>query len=134
MSAFRATTVPDELLDLVTTDCVGHVASINPDGSISSHILWIDWDGEHLLMSTPADSVKLRNWRHDPHVGISVTDKVNPWRYLQISGHVTEMRPDVDLAVIDRLSLRYTGRAYDDREGAREVIVVTPDRIRAALG
>ena len=134
MPAFRTTTVPDELLDLVTTNRVAHVASINPDGSISSHILWIDWDGEHVLMSTPADAVKLRNWRRDPHVGISVTDKANPWRYLQISGHVSEMHPDVNLEVIDRLSRRYLGREYEDRVGAREVVVVTPDRIRAALG
>ncbi|MFI5255375.1 MAG: TIGR03618 family F420-dependent PPOX class oxidoreductase [Candidatus Limnocylindrales bacterium] len=133
MSA-RATTVPDELLDLVTTDCVAHVASINPDGSISSHILWVDWDGEHLLMSTPVGSVKVRNWRHDPQVGISVADKRNPWRSLQMSGRVSEIRPDEDLALIDRLSQRYEGRPYADREGAREVIVVSLDRVRAALG
>ena len=134
MSAFRATTVPDELLDLVTTNCVAHVASINPDGAISSHILWIDWDGEHLLMSTPVGSVKVRNLRLDPHVGISVVDKINPWRYVQVTGHVAEIRPDVDLAVIDRLAQRYVGHAYGDREGSREVIVVSPDRVRASLG
>jgi PPOX class probable F420-dependent enzyme len=134
MSAFRATTVPDELVDLVTTNCVAHVASINPDGSISSHILWIDWDGEHLLISTPVGSVKVRNWRLDPHVGVSVVDRTNPWRYVQVSGHVAEIRPDVDLAVIDRLSHRYVGHEYEDREERREVVVISPDRVRAALG
>jgi PPOX class probable F420-dependent enzyme len=134
MSPVRTTTVPDELLDLVTTDYFAHVASINPDGSISSHILWVDWDGEHLLMSTPVGSVKCRNWRLDPHVGISVQDRVNPYRYVQVSGHVVDIRPDVDLAVIDRLSKRYVGHGYEDREGEREVVVVSPDRVRASLG
>jgi PPOX class probable F420-dependent enzyme len=134
MSPFRATTVPDELLDLVTTDRVAHVASVNPDGSISSHILWVDWDGEHLLISTPVGSVKVRNWRRDPHVGVSIVDARNPYRYVQISGHVSAIRPDVDLAVIDRLSQRYNGGAYGDRDEPREVVVITPDRVRASLG
>jgi len=134
MSPVRATTVPDELVDLVTTNCFAHVASVNPDGSISSHILWVDWDGEHLLMSTPIGSVKCRNWRLDPHVGISVMDRANPYRYVQVTGHVEEIRPDVDLAVIDRLSHRYVGHEYEDREEAREVVVITPDRVRASLG
>jgi PPOX class probable F420-dependent enzyme len=134
MSPVRTTTVPDELLDLVTSNYFAHVASINPDGSISSHILWVDWDGEHLLMSTPVGSVKCRNWRLDPHVGISVQDRAKPYRYVQISGHVEEIRPDTDLAVIDRLSHRYVGHEYEDREEAREVVVVRPDRVRASLG
>jgi PPOX class probable F420-dependent enzyme len=134
MPPVRTTTVPDELLDLVTSNYFAHVASINPDGSISSHILWVDWDGEHLLMSTPVGSVKCRNWRLDPHVGISVQDRANPYRYVQVSGHVVDIRPDVDLAVIDRLSQRYVGHAYEDRDGEREVIVVSPDRVRASLG
>jgi PPOX class probable F420-dependent enzyme len=134
MPAIRTTTVPDELLDLVTTDALGHVSSIGLDGSICSHIVWIDWDGEHLLISSPVGSVKGRNWRANPQAGITVVDRTKPFRYIQAAGRVTEIRPDEGLAVIDRLSRRYRGEDYPIRTGTREVFVITLDRVRASLG
>ena len=134
MPAFRTTTIPDELLDLVTSDVLAHISSIRPDGSISQHIVWIDWDGEHLLFDSPVGSVKGRNLRANPNVGVTVVDPKNRFRYIQASGRVTEIRPDAGLAVIDRLSRRYEGTDYPVRDGDREVFAVTLDRVRAALG
>jgi PPOX class probable F420-dependent enzyme len=130
----RIVTIPDELLDLVTTDRLAHVSSVGERGWLFNHIMWIDWDGKHLLLNSPTDSFKGRNWRADPHAGISVVDRVNPFRYVQASGRVTDIRPDIGLAQIDRLSRRYTGTDYHDREGARETFAITLDRVRASLG
>ena len=134
MPPIRTTTVPDELLDLVTTNVLGHVSSIGLDGSIYSHIVWIDWDGQRLLISSPVGSVQGRNWRANPQVGLTVVDKTNQFRYIQAAGRVTEIRPDTGLAVIDRLSRRHRGQDYPNRTGAREVFVITLDRVRASLG
>ena len=90
-------TVPDALRDLVTTDHLGHVASIRPDGSIATHLMWIDWDGERLLTSSPVGSRKGRNWRENPQVSVSVVDPDDPWRYLVIRGRVTDIQPDEGL-------------------------------------
>ncbi len=38
-------TIPDDLLDLVTIDRIGHASFIRLDGSIVTHLMWIDWDG-----------------------------------------------------------------------------------------
>lgn len=134
MPAVRSTTIPDELLDLVTTNVIAHIASINPDGSISNHMLWIDWDGKHLLTGSPVGSLKGRNWRANPQAAISVADPSNPDRYVQASGRVTEFRSDEGLAFIDRLSRRYRGTDYPNRDQPREVFVITLDRVRGALG
>ena len=130
----RIVTVPDELLDLVTTDHLAHVSSVGENGWLFNHIMWIDWDGEHLLVNSPIGSFKGRNWRKNPHAGISVVDPVNRFRYIQASGRVTEIRPDVDLAQIDRTSLRYDGTDYYDRRRERETFVITLDRVRGSLG
>jgi hypothetical protein len=130
----KIVTVPDELLDLVTTDRLAHVSSVGERGWLFNHIMWIDWDGEHVLLNSPVGSFKGRNWRTNPHAGISVVDAVNRFRYLQASGRVTDILPDVDLAVIDRLSQRYNGSTYYDRERSRETFVISLDRVRASLG
>jgi len=127
-------TVPDDLLDLLTSDRLGHVSALRPDGTIAQHLMWIDWDGEHVLTSSPLGSRKGEHWRRDPQVTLSVVDREDPWRYLVIRGRVTEMRPDEGLAFIDKMSLRYTGSAYRRRDMDREVFVITPEHVTASRG
>jgi PPOX class probable F420-dependent enzyme len=127
-------TIPDDLLYLLTTERVGHVASIRPDGSIATHLMWIDWDGEHVLTSSPVGSRKGRNWRANPQASVSVVDAHDPWRMVVIRGRVTDIQPDDGLAFIDRMSLRYVGAPYFRRDRQREVFVITPDHVRASPG
>jgi PPOX class probable F420-dependent enzyme len=126
--------VPDDLVDLLTTNHVGHVSSVRPDGSIATYLMWIDWDGEHVLTSSPIGSRKGRNWRANPQAAVSVVDHDDDWRSLIIRGRVTEFRPDVDLEFIDRMSQRYLGVGYRRRGFEREVFVITPDHITFSRG
>jgi PPOX class probable F420-dependent enzyme len=127
-------TIPEDLAELLTSDRIGHVSSLRPDGSIATHLMWIDWDGEHVLTSSPVGSRKGQNWRRNPQVSVSVVDAEDPWRYLIIRGRVTDIRPDEDLAFIDKMSLRYVGAPYFRRGSAREIFVITPDHVRASRG
>jgi PPOX class probable F420-dependent enzyme len=127
------TTVPDELVDLLTTNILGHVSAVTPSGRIATNVMWVDYDGEHVLTSSPMGSRKGRNWRQNPQASVSVLDRENPWRWVEVSGRVTEIHPDEGLAFINKMSQRYTGRPYS-RPGDREVFVITPDRVRAAGG
>jgi PPOX class probable F420-dependent enzyme len=128
------TRIPDDLLDLVTTDRLGHVGSVRPDGSIAIHIMWIDYDGEHVMTSSRVGSWKGRNWRRNPQAAVSVVDRDDPWRFLQIRGRVTDIRPDENLAFIDKMSRRYLGRDYDMRDFEREIFTITIDHVRASRG
>jgi PPOX class probable F420-dependent enzyme len=127
-------TLPDDLAYLLTTDHIGHAASIRADGSIATHLMWIDWDGEHVLTSSPVGSRKGANWRANPNVSISVVDHEDDWRYVIVRGRVTEIRPDVELAFIDKMALRYTGARYRRRDFQREIFVITPDHVRSGRG
>ena len=126
-------TVPDDLVDLLTTDRIGHVAANRADGSIAMYLMWVDWDGEHVLTSSPMGSRKGDHWRRDPNVTLSVVALNDQWRYLIIRGRVTEIRPDENLEFINRMSQRYTGGPYV-RNSPREVFVITPDYIRPSRG
>jgi PPOX class probable F420-dependent enzyme len=127
-------TIPEDLTDLFTTDHIGSVSSIRPDGAIATYLMWVDWDGTHVLTSSPVGSHKGANWRANPQASVSVVDHYDDWRNLVVRGRVTDIRPDVNLEFIDRMSLRYTGGPYRRRGTEREVFVITPDHISASRG
>ncbi|HYI21047.1 MAG TPA: pyridoxamine 5'-phosphate oxidase family protein, partial [Candidatus Limnocylindrales bacterium] len=115
-------------------DHIGHVSWTRRDGSMAGCLMWIDWDGNQLLTSSPVGTAKGKAWRRDPHVLVSTVDRADDWRYVRVSGRVTEIRPDVDLVFIDRMSERYLGSPYGRRSGAREIFVITPDEIQFGHG
>ncbi len=126
--------IPPELADLLTGGALGHVSAIRPDGSVAHYIMWIDFDGEHVLTSSMTGSRKGAHWRRDPRVTVSVVDRSDDWRYLIVRGRVVEFRPDENLAFIDTMAERYTGGPYRFREHAREVFVIEPQHVVASTG
>jgi PPOX class probable F420-dependent enzyme len=129
-----AETIPSDLADLLTTNRLAHVSAARRDGSIAQYLMWVDFDGEHVLTSSPVGSRKGAHWRRDPRVTLSVVDRSDDWRYLIIRGRVVDIRPDDGLAFIDRMSQRYTGQPYRMRDREREVFVIEPEYVRASRG
>lgn len=126
--------VPAELVDLLTGSTLGHVTVITPRGALLTHIMWVDYEDGRVLTSSRVGSAKGKALRADPRIAVSVVDRANPWRWVSVSGHVVEFRPDDGLAFIDKMSRRYTGRDYMIRDMAREVFVIEPERVRSATG
>jgi PPOX class probable F420-dependent enzyme len=121
-------TVPPDLLDLFAEPVLGHVSYLSDHGQIVTFPLWVDFDGERILTSSPVGSKKGIAFRARPGVAVSMVSSANQWHWLSVSGHVAEIRPDEDLAFIDRMSQKYTGAAYR-RRSPREVFVIEIDRV-----
>jgi PPOX class probable F420-dependent enzyme len=99
------------------------LATINPDGSPQTSVLWVGREGNDLLFSTVAGRVKHRNMERDPRVSVTVLDSADPENYAELRGRVS-MTPDVGRALDTRLSWKYDGRDPDeDRPGAVRIIV-----------
>lgn len=126
--------VPAEMVDLLTGSTLGHVTVQTPKGALASHVMWVDYEDGRVLTSSRIGSAKGKALRADPRVSVSVVDGANPWRWVTVSGRVVEIRPDTDLAFIDKMSRRYTGRDYTMRDMEREVFVIEPDRVRSSAG
>lgn len=104
-----------------------HLATVLPSGAPHSVPVWIGVEGERLAFFTQPQSRKARNIDRDPRVAISVVDRDDPYAMAQIRGSVVErLQGEEALAIIDRLSIAYTGNPFPMRTG--EVFLVEPER------
>lgn len=103
----------------------GGFTTVMPDGSPQTTIVWVDTDGEHVLVNTAEGRVKERNCARDPRVAISVMDHADPYTQLAIRGRVVEITREGAEASIDDLARRYLGTdGYPWRsEGERRVLL-----------
>jgi PPOX class probable F420-dependent enzyme len=99
------------------------LATINPDGSPQTSVMWVGRDGNDLLFSTVEGRVKHRNMRRDPRVSVTVIDSSDPENYVELRGRVS-MTPDVGRQFDTQLSWKYDGQdPSEDRPGAVRVVV-----------
>jgi len=128
----RATaTIPDEVRDLFTEPALAHVSYVNKQGQIVTFPMWVDFDGEHLLISSPVGSRKGRSFRERAQVAVSIVSAKNPWHWLSITGRVVDIRPDENLAFIDRMAHKYLGTSYQ-RRTPREIFTIEVGRISSS--
>jgi PPOX class probable F420-dependent enzyme len=122
----------DDVKTLVRGANFAHLATLLPDGSPQNAPVWVDLDGDRILVCTGEGSLKARNTRRDPRVALSIVAHDNPYVETQIRGRVVERRPDVDLAVMDRVSRKYTGKPFPmrDNPAQRVVLVIEADKAR----
>ncbi len=129
--------MPEQISDgakrLLERPNFAHLATLMADGSPQSVPVWVDVEGEHILICTGDQSLKSRNTLRDNRVALSVVDLQNPYEEAQIRGRVVEHRPDRDFKDMDRISRKYTGKPFPFRnpEG-RVTLVIEVDRVRYA--
>ena len=116
-------TLNDATLRLLDGKNYAVLATVNPDGSPQTSVIWVGRDGGDVLFSTVEGRVKHRNMVRDPRVSISVIDWVDPENYIELRGRVS-MTPDVGRQLDTQLSWKYDGKdPGEDRPGAVRVVV-----------
>jgi PPOX class probable F420-dependent enzyme len=80
----------DEARQLLDSDVVATVVTLDPDGSPHVSVAWVGLDGDEIVIGTLNDQRKLRNVRRDPRIAITLqSDRVNQWglrEYLVVEG------------------------------------------------
>jgi PPOX class probable F420-dependent enzyme len=118
-------TLSPGLQQLLREPAFCQVATLMPDGSPQVTQVWVDTDGEHILVNTAENRQKVRNVRRDPRVAVNVVDPGNAWRVASIRGRVVEIIREGADALIDQLSAKYLGQpSYPFRR---------PDEVRVTL-
>jgi PPOX class probable F420-dependent enzyme len=126
-------TIPASHADLFSGKHLAHLATLMPDGSPQSTPVWIDFDGEYIVFNTAEGRRKTRNLDADGRVALSITDIANPYRYIQVRGHVVSKTTEGADEHIDALAKRYLGvDRYPGHtpEEKRVIYRIRPDRVQ----
>lgn len=112
--------IPPSVRQLFEGKNYAHVATLMKDGSPQVTPVWIDIEGDRIVVNTAEHRTKPRNVRRDPRVAISIVDQQNPYHGAFIRGRVVEITQDGAEEHIDRLARKYTGaQRYADHSPDR---------------
>ena len=133
---------PDEMRGfLIEGTRTGKLASLMRDGSPHVIPIWFLLDGDDLVFTTGADTVKGRHILDDGRVSVCVDDERAPYAFVHIRGRASGTLEDP--ALLDwatRIAQRYVGseraREYGERNAVPSELLVrlTPERVIAKAG
>ena len=120
----------DEQREVLKRPNYGHLATLMPDGSPHVSPVWIDVDGDVVLVNTVAGRTKERNVRRDPRVALSVRDQERIEDEVTIRGRVVQMTGEGALEHIHALSNKYRGEDFNLPAGQVRVLLrIEPDHV-----
>jgi len=130
---------PDEIRDFLTHGTrTAKLATTSANGSPHVMPVWFVLDGEELVFTTHAESVKGRNLRRDPRAALVVDEEQPPFAFVHIRGHVVlSDDPQELLRFATEIGGRYMGADRADEFGRRNaapgelVVRLRPERVIA---
>jgi PPOX class probable F420-dependent enzyme len=132
MTDSKNATIPEKYLDLFEKKAFAHLATVMPDGSPQVTPVWVDYDGEYILVNSARGRQKVKNVQRDAKVAVSILDPDDPYRYLQVRGVVEEVTEDGADELIDKLAKKYLDAdSYPYRTPAevRITFKIRPDKV-----
>jgi PPOX class probable F420-dependent enzyme len=124
--------IPEAFLDLFTKKAFASLATLMPSGAPQVTPVWVDYDGEQVIINTAAKRQKDKNLQRDGRVSLSIADPDNPYRYLEIRGLVSERTTSGADAHIDKMAKKYMNQdKYPFRQPGevRVIYKVTPEHV-----
>lgn len=99
--------IPENFRDILAKKSFVHLATKMKDGSPQVSPVWVEYDGEHIVVNSAKGRLKDRNIRADERVALSATDPDNPYRSIMIRGRVTKITEEGADEHIDALAKKY---------------------------
>ncbi len=101
----------------------GKLATVRADGRPHVVPIWFVLDGDHLVFTTGAGSVKAHAMRRDPRVSLCVDDERPPFAYVMIDG-TASLSEDTDelLRFATLIGGRYMGPERAEEFGRRNAV------------
>ena len=109
------------------------LATLMPDGSPQNTQVWVETDGQHILVNTAEGRQKVKNVRRDPRVAANVVDPTNAWRIASVRGRVLDVTTEGADRLIDELAKKYLNEdSYPFRQPGevRLTLKIAPGKIK----
>ncbi|MGI5489416.1 PPOX class F420-dependent oxidoreductase [Microtetraspora malaysiensis] len=127
-------TLSDFARKILNAPNIGILATLNPDGSPQTSAVWVGIDGEDVVISSQAGRRKVLNLQRDPRASLSVVDRSDPERYVEVRG-VATVTEDEGRRLAVELAEKYEGPGAGEEylrlppEDVRVEIRITPKRV-----
>jgi PPOX class probable F420-dependent enzyme len=118
--------------ELIAKKVLAHVASLDPDGGPNVSPVWMELDGDDLVINTALGRAKARNLASDARVAVSIVDPADDYPPITFRGSVVGFTTIGADAVIDRLAKKYLDAdTFPDRRvgQVRVTVRIHPDHI-----
>lgn len=106
--------IPDNLMDLFCRPIVATLGTVMPDGHPQLTPVWVDYDGEHVIVNTARGRQKDRNMQRNARVTLLLIDPENPYHWAELRGCIAESTEEGAFAMIKKLALKYRGKEEYD--------------------
>ncbi|HEX9855749.1 MAG TPA: TIGR03618 family F420-dependent PPOX class oxidoreductase [Acidimicrobiia bacterium] len=122
----------DKAVALATGPNLGMISTVMPNGHIQTQPVWVDSDGEHVLVNTEIHRQKMKNLKKHPMVTVTIMDHDNHWNWVEVRGKLVDTITGTEArSHIDKLAKKYMG--VDDYpnpiQSERVILVIEPDRV-----
>lgn len=108
------------------------VATIMPNGSPQVAPVWIDRDGDTIILNSTRSRQRTRNLKRDPRIAICIYDQDNPYSNVSIRGRAFEITETGGEEHIDKMNMKYHGKPkypYHSPSDPRVLLKVKATRI-----
>ena len=129
----RTNALSPEVREFLGTRCYVHLATLMSDGSPQVSPVWVETDGDLIVVNSAAGRIKDKNIRRDARVALSATHPDDPFKALMIRGRVVKVTEEGAEDGIDRLARKYIGgERYEWRRPGevRVVYYIQPDTVK----
>jgi len=116
--------LPQNVLKLIEDKNFAHLATLLHDGAPHVAPVWVDHDGNTILVNTAIGRVKQKNILKDPRVALSIAEQNNPYNRVEIRGRVISQTRDGADAHIDKLANKYTGTKTYQKSSPNEKRII----------
>jgi PPOX class probable F420-dependent enzyme len=122
----------DKVKQLLGKQAFAHLATVMPDGSPQVSPVWVDVEGDTILVNSAEGRLKDKNIQRDKRVALSLTNPENPYQAVMIRGRVTEITKQGADQHIDKMAKKYLGKDKYPGRAPGEVRVlykIEPEKI-----
>jgi PPOX class probable F420-dependent enzyme len=127
-------TLPESHADLLERPNYAHLATIRPDGSPQSSVMWFSWDGSRLRLTHTKKRQKFANLGKEPRVALSIADPEDQYRFVEIRGVVESIEDDDETASFYKSLQRRYKNEYEVRDAdVRVIITIKPETYVAVV-